>query len=224
MLGGVVLVAGEGEPAAVERRSRPAVLPLRRSAGGHRSFQRGLELPAQPRPLLVLLWGQVQNRSLGLVHPGVTISASGLCPIGLLVPVHNPLFECLKFLLIVHDFLPFFGSDGLSYRPDQALQPRPLRLQGGQVAAQGGQPVEGGVVQAPLDPGQLHPEGPVIEDVLKPVHLRRAVIAVPALRHPAGLQKTDFVVPAQGAGGHPGQARQGLNGIFHPAFPPSSTA
>ena len=75
------------------------------------------------------------------------------------------------------------------------------------------QPVKGWIIQNGSDPGQLHPEGPVIEDVLKPVHLRRAVIAVPALRHPAGLQKTDFVVPAQGAGGHPGQARQGLNGI-----------
>ena len=68
--------------------------------------------------------------------------------------------------------------------------------------------VTGGIVQTFLDLGQLHPEGPVIEDVLQPVHLRAAVVAVAALRHQAGLQQADLVVPAQGAGGHPGQARQ----------------
>ena len=90
-----------------------------------------------------------------------------------------------------------------------------LRLQRGQVASQSGQTVKGGIVQTFLDPGQLHPEGPVIENVLQPVHLRPAVIAVAALRHPAGLQQANLVVPAQGAGGHPGQARQFLNGILH---------
>ena len=31
------------------------------------------------------------------------------------------------------------------------------------------------------------------------------------------FQQIDLVVPAQRAGGHPGQARQLLNGIFHPS-------
>ena len=85
---------------------------------------------------------------------------------------------------------------------------------------QGGQPVEGGRVQTFPDAGQLHPEGPVKQDVLQPVHLGRTVISIAAPGHPTGLQQADLVVPAQGAGGHPRQARQFMDGIFHavPSF------
>ena len=46
--------------------------------------------------------------------------------------------------------------------------------------------------------------------------------AVTALRPAGGLQQTDFVVPAQSAGGHSRQARQLLNGIFHSLHLPES--
>ena len=95
------------------------------------------------------------------------------------------------------------------------MNPFPLPLQGGQMAPEDGQAVEGGIVQDFLRLGQLHPEGPVVQDVLEPVHLRRAVAAVSPLRPAGGLEQTDLVVPAQGAGGHPRQARQLLNGVFH---------
>ena len=42
-----------------------------------------------------------------------------------------------------------------------------------------------------------------------------AILRADAAKQAAGLEQTDLVVPAQGAGGHPGQARQLLNGIFH---------
>ena len=105
--------------------------------------------------------------------------------------------------------------DGVCDRPDQPVQAGALPLQPGQMAPQSGQPVKVGIIQTRPNLGQLHPEGPVIQDVLEPVHLGRTVAAVAVFRHTAGLEQTDLVVPAQGAGGHPGQARQLLNGIFH---------
>ena len=83
------------------------------------------------------------------------------------------------------------------------------------MAAQRGKPIEGGVIQAFSDLRQLHPEGAIIKNVLQAIHLSIAVVAVAAFSHPAGLQQADLVIPAQGAGGHPGQLRQLLNGIFH---------
>ena len=82
------------------------------------------------------------------------------------------------------------------------------------------QPVKGWIIQNGSDPGQLHPEGPVKQDLLEPVYLRPAVISVSILADAAGREQTDPVVSAQGAGGHPGQFRQLLNGVFHrrPSF------
>ena len=91
----------------------------------------------------------------------------------------------------------------------------PFGFQCSQMAFQSGQTVKGGIIQTFFDPGQLHPESPVIENILQPVHFGPAIIAVAAFGDPAGLQQPDLVVPAQSAGGHPGQARQFLNGILH---------
>ena len=44
------------------------------------------------------------------------------------------------------------------------------------------QPVKGWIIQNGSDPGQLHPEGPVKQDLLEPVYLRPAVISVSMLR------------------------------------------
>ena len=134
---------------------------------------------------------------------------------------YDSLLECFKLLCVAHDLIPFLCSDGVFHRSNQCLQPFLLGLQSGQVTAQRGQTVKGRIVQAFFDLCQLHPKRTIIENVLQSVDLCPAVIAVTALRHPAGLEQTDLVVPAQGAGGHPGQARQLLNGIFHvhPSLP-----
>ena len=79
----------------------------------------------------------------------------------------------------------------------------------------GSQRARGGTAQTFLARAHPPPEAPERENPRHPPPPRPAVIAVATLRYPAGLQQPDLVVPAQGAGGHPGQARQLLNGILH---------
>ena len=157
----------------------------------------------------------MQKGCLGLFHRFIAVFLACLVAIGRLVACHGLGFEHLKLLLIAHNLIPFLTSDGVLHRADETVQLRLPRPQAIQVTAQGGQPVEGGIVQTFPDSGELHPEGPIVEDVPQPVHLGWSVVAVAGFRDTCGLEQTDLVVPAQGAGGHPGQARQFLNGIFH---------
>ena len=77
---------------------------------------------------------------------------------------------------------------------DAALLPLELA----QVVPQGVQTAESGVVQTGLDPGQLHPQSPVKQDVLETVHLGGAIVAVAVLCiFGGGFKKAGLVVPHQ---------------------------
>ena len=69
---------------------------------------------------------------------------------------HSSLLERLEFLLIAHDLIPFFRSDGVFHRPDKLFQPLPLRLQSGQVTFQGSQTVKGCLLYTSVRPVHAH--------------------------------------------------------------------
>ena len=220
MLGRGEFGVGSLQPAAVHSADLFSFLAVGGKPRLHCLFQTPAQLGVQLIPGIKLLLGHSPQSQLGTVHGGVAILLPGLLAVLGFILLYKAILESGEFFLIVHNFLPFLAADGLFHRRDQFFQLCLAGLQIGQMPVQRGQPVEGGIVQTFPNMGQLHPQRPIIQNVLQPIYLLRAVVPVAAGGHPAGLQQADLVVPAQSAGGHPRQARQLLDGIFHvsPSF------
>ena len=121
-------------------------------------------------------------------------------------------FKTFKFLRIGHGICSF---QCLFDRQDEGIQLGTPRFQGRQVALQRRLTVEVRPPQQGADLGKGEVQRPIKQDLLEPVHLRRAVKPVSRLRDPARLQQALGVVPAQGAGGDARQIRKLLDGVFH---------